>query len=255
VKGIIDRAVIVVVTVILTATVPSMLPQRNVQVELVEKEAQIEVVDVIARDGENPSISITMKNNGDRVAVLTKTEIHVEAIYGLQPCMAYEHFPLFPTAIYHATLPENANESVFIETRHEIDADKPDIYDINLKAPESLGLYNGFYNIYTVQVTLIYNEQKTEKTQTIALPFHRVGATYDLSPDSCDSIDTFLLDSKYYAPQIFESPNFDESSRYITSEELKSAVLEDNRRIISEVADSSEVTTDEIKSLIKAYLS
>jgi hypothetical protein len=98
----------------------------------------ISKVDVIAPDGAGSVavLDVTVRNDGDRPAVLTELDLVIDAFGYLPPCLFGSNLEV--TGTYAATLPDNPGpaEVVAVSLHQQVEPGAVDRFTVGLKAPD-----------------------------------------------------------------------------------------------------------------------
>ncbi len=94
-------------------------------------------VDVVAPDGQGSvaTLDVTVRNNGDQLAVLTGIDLTVDGFGFLPPCLSGSNLEV--TGTYSATLPDNPTKGqvVHVTLHQQVEPGKADRFTVGLRAP------------------------------------------------------------------------------------------------------------------------
>lgn len=98
-------------------------------------------IDVIAPDGTGSVavLDVTVRNDGDRAAVLTELDLTIDAFGYLPPCLSGSNLEV--TGTYAATLPNNPQPGalVTVSLHQQVEPGGVDRFTVGLRAPSSHG--------------------------------------------------------------------------------------------------------------------
>lgn len=98
-------------------------------------------IDVVAPDGQGSvaTLDVTVRNDGDRPAVLTELDLTIDAYGYLPPCLSGSNLEV--TGTYAATLPDNPGPGavVAVSLHQEVEPGGVDRFTVGLKAPTGHG--------------------------------------------------------------------------------------------------------------------
>lgn len=129
--------VLVVASVAVLTLAPEPAPPAPAPSPTPGPQLVLSQVDVIAPDGQGSvaTLDVTVRNDGDKLAVLTGLDLTIDDFGYLPPCLSGSNLEV--TGTYQATLPDNPakGQVVHITLHQQVEPGKADRFTIGLKAP------------------------------------------------------------------------------------------------------------------------